>query len=758
MKASSTLLIATTLLSISTARSQNEPDDAFECGVKELDIFTPWDETERASEYICATEDAKIYTLSIIQEKEKKNLQSTVEDWASKGVVLRVPHEAVSSHTFEIQANHPNITVSYTEAEDSTNRRRLTRFHKRLNSTTGTHKFLVVRINGAQSIDRAELVRETFGSDNRNYKTIMADCSAGQLNIVPATGSAVTDGVIDIKVNEDVRNHWNDMGNAANEDLNQLEQAGELDEYTTRVFVLEDTVDMEDSAGLAYLRGNTMWIKAKHAFKPQVQVHEYGHMLGMAHSGKLMHTEINGWKMDAYGDSVGYMGNKLPWDKEGAAACFNGPKLWYSGWYSQGTYQSEMVLSHTPTTYNLMDIDTAAKLKRQGVENPEHPLLIKFGPFFISYNRAFGINAGTKYVDANRIIVTQQDRLETRGRQESKQLESLGLNDEAISFEGSFKIRACTIEGELASFAIVGIDPGVIKTNSTGPALDCESITELPTGTLAPAGKNTGGSKLWYASPRLYKLRQKHVILSNSPQRFDMVGLNTIKSNKEVSKEKKLVIMVNKFFFMLHQDRLVITYQKKATDPLIEITTLRSGEEWKQRTNDETKNPFRVKACNIQGDLGTFVVVRGRQKPPLSCESTTGTSTYIDGDGAKLWYTSPRPHKNNTMRVNPTDSVQRLDMMGLSTMKKNNQVPKEKKLVIRVNKVFLMLHQDRLVITHRGSTNANSSLIATLGSGEEWKRQAKNEGQNRFTVKACDVQGDQGYVLIQRGNDVTLSC
>lgn len=161
--------------------------------------------------------------------------------------------------------------------------------------------------------------------------------------------------------------------------------------------------------------------------------------------------------MDAYGDRVGYMGNRLPWDDEGAAACFNGAKLWFSTWYVCYQKQLKPNFLRRSKKFNLMDVDTASKLKRHGRRKPVPFLVIKVDTIFIQHNHAFGINADTRD-DRHDLVMTRQN-----GRsEESYQVVTLGRDDkEWIEMRGEttlplFKIKACTFGHSFASFVIIG--------------------------------------------------------------------------------------------------------------------------------------------------------------------------------------------------------------------------------------------------------------------------------------------------------------
>ncbi len=221
----------------------------------------------------------------------------------------------------------------------------------------------------------------------------MSECSNGLLNIIPATGTDVTHGVLNIRFNDIsfATMSWQDVGTKINTRLENMNI-----NYATRIFLLPDIVEFDGAAAWAQVGGNTIWLKDQYASYPIVQVHEYGHLLGQRHSG------ANG---NSYSDNSCYMGNQVPWTDEGAFMCFNPAKTWYFGWYSANHKE----LSPKTEAFNgdIVGIDDVVNQKAGNTK-----VIIKINgdsnEFFLMYNRAKGINREV-IGGADEVVITRQN-------------------------------------------------------------------------------------------------------------------------------------------------------------------------------------------------------------------------------------------------------------------------------------------------------------------------------------------------------------
>jgi len=74
------------------------------------------------------------------------------------------------------------------------------------------------------------------------------------------------------------------------------------------MIVCPDEVDFQNRAAFAIESSRIRWYRSEHASVPAMQVHEFGHNLGHAHSGK---------DGSAYGDPTCNMGNQFDWTNAG---------------------------------------------------------------------------------------------------------------------------------------------------------------------------------------------------------------------------------------------------------------------------------------------------------------------------------------------------------------------------------------------------------------------------------------------------------
>ena len=179
-------------------------------------------------------------------------------------------------------------------------------------------------------------------------------------------------------------------------------------------------VDFKSAAAWGKVNGDSTYLQAKYASKPAVHVHEFGHNLGMQHSGQWSNGELN-----PYGDQSGYMGGNtgMAWDDEGAHMCFNAAKMYYSNWYSDqqkivypanGAFSTKLVALDDIRT-DKDNTDASIVLATTGASGSR---------VFLMYNKAKGMTADVG--DKDTVTIIRQSGSSAK----SEQVGALKTNDE----------------------------------------------------------------------------------------------------------------------------------------------------------------------------------------------------------------------------------------------------------------------------------------------------------------------------------------
>ncbi len=113
-------------------------------------------------------------------------------------------------------------------------------------------------------------------------RKVYKNCSGGQLDITPATGSAgsgVDRGVITIPPPRNVCGmYYLDVGNHALDLIKNLEI-----DMTNVMMVMPNCVHFGGGDAWGEKPGQKTWFPSRTASFPMTQVHEFGHNLGMGH-------------------------------------------------------------------------------------------------------------------------------------------------------------------------------------------------------------------------------------------------------------------------------------------------------------------------------------------------------------------------------------------------------------------------------------------------------------------------------------------
>ncbi|KAI2503877.1 Gametolysin peptidase M11 [Fragilaria crotonensis] len=174
-----------------------------------------------------------------------------------------------------------------------------------------------------------KLADDVFGAagDALNLKSQFNQCSYGQLQFEPTTSNALvgTDGVYTVSLPSTIITGAADNPIAWAAVDKATAELGTLTSFADHVMVCMPPGTSGGWIAYAYINHwlsvyNNAWCGY-----PSGLLHELGHNLNLAHSSEGS-TE--------YGDQSGLMGYSYGND-DGPIMCFNGPKTWQLGWFSE---------------------------------------------------------------------------------------------------------------------------------------------------------------------------------------------------------------------------------------------------------------------------------------------------------------------------------------------------------------------------------------------------------------------------------------
>eukprot|EP00571_Detonula_confervacea_P013210 CAMPEP_0172298404 /NCGR_PEP_ID=MMETSP1058-20130122/1079_1 /TAXON_ID=83371 /ORGANISM="Detonula confervacea, Strain CCMP 353" /LENGTH=1052 /DNA_ID=CAMNT_0013007679 /DNA_START=26 /DNA_END=3184 /DNA_ORIENTATION=- len=275
----------------------------------------------------------------------------------------------------------------------------------------GTRSVLAVRINhtgsgakGNTSADAATIANNIFGdevggNDPVNLHSQYEACSHGKFLFKPApnqvgnSGVSIVDGVVEVTASSTDCTDGGCDGALRTEASNILLDAfgQSVQNLATHVMFCVPPGSM---SGIAYAGVNSWYsvYSDKWCQYVSVQLHEIGHNLGYGHSNE------NG----SYKDQSGMMGYSYG-QSDSPIMCFNGPKSWKAGWYSD-----------RHTVFNQQDLTWAGQVFGQAdypATNEGDTVLLKLNTasstdYYVQFNRKIGNNSGTNE-GGNQVLVTR---------------------------------------------------------------------------------------------------------------------------------------------------------------------------------------------------------------------------------------------------------------------------------------------------------------------------------------------------------------
>jgi hypothetical protein len=244
-------------------------------------------------------------------------------------------------------------------------------------------------------------------------KMVYKKCSDNKLQIKPAQGNGIVKGVIDLKAPSNICSMtYQEVGNWAfsQNEVSSLFSSGSYAKITHKMIIMPNAkssngqgcVDFRGGAAWGQVNRSITWFQSKSASYPAVQVHEFGHNLGMKHSGA---PDSNG-NFKEYLDGSGYMGNRAIWDEEGSNMCFNAAKMWYFQWWS--SFHKTVWASSTIQSAKLIPLADVKKDRYVSGSNMLLQVPSTDSTLYMIFNRAKGVNEGVR-ADANKVVITEQN-------------------------------------------------------------------------------------------------------------------------------------------------------------------------------------------------------------------------------------------------------------------------------------------------------------------------------------------------------------
>lgn len=324
-------------------------------------------------------------------------------------------------------------------------------------TSTGIVSVLVVRVSTSDGkspgASLSEIQDQLFG-DGVSMSSQYKSCSNDKLNVVDGGG-------IDLTLDRPSGSfsQVSDLTDAAVTRLMQVKGVSNVNSLADKIFFCQPSI-VGGWLAVAPVNHWRLSFNDQWCVSHSATMHEFGHSLGLLHSGK---------GSDDYGDESGYMGYGVK-SSTGPIKCFNGIKNWQLGWYGDRAVE---VSSSSPTKVNLASfVDVASTTSEQAV------LLKVDNKYYVQYNRAKGMNSETGDA-ANKVTIV------TSVSSGSRLVGQIDTSNSRFSGDNDLVIEVCSKDSSS------GIESMVLSIGSSKSYCG-DSIPTL--GTASADGGSSGGS------------------------------------------------------------------------------------------------------------------------------------------------------------------------------------------------------------------------------------------------------------------------